>query len=133
MKIASVNRAAIFRLRVNVRNLKIAALFAALFAVLFCTSILAEDEKPLPDLKNIVVAGPYCEVYSLHACLDVFGQQPPMEELLTSEYVGSFIGSTAAELIAAAEKYGIHGECYVNPPLVRSSDWHTLCRNRPMA
>ena len=109
MRIANLNRAAIFRLRRTLRNLKI----AALFVVLLCFFCFA-DEKPLPDLKDIVVAGPYCGVYSLYACLDVFSKQPPMEELLTTEYVGSFRGSTAKELIAAAEKFGIHGKCYGN-------------------
>ena len=85
---------------------------------LFCTITLAEESPeaapPLPDLKNIVVAGPYCGVYSLYACLNVFGIQSPMEELLTAEYVGSHRGSTSNELIAAAEKYGIHGKSYGN-------------------
>lgn len=31
-------------------------------------------EPPFPDLKNRVVAGPYCGIYSLYACLDVFGK-----------------------------------------------------------
>ena len=85
-------------------------IIAILFCFPLCTIVSAEesvqpDEKPLlPDLKEIVVAGPYCGVYSLYACLDVFGIHPPMVELLTTEYVGSFQGSTAEELIAAAER-----------------------------
>jgi len=88
--------------------------------LLFCTICFAEEpitpdaNPPLPELKEIVVAGPYCGVYSLYACLDTFGIRPPMEELLTTEYVGSHRGSTTKELIAAAEKYGIHGKSYGN-------------------
>ena len=52
----NVIRAAIFRLRRVMRNLKI----AALLTVLFCSALWAEDEKPaLSELKEIVVAGPY--------------------------------------------------------------------------
>ena len=76
--------------------------------------IAPEAELPSPDLKEIVVAGPYCGVYSLYACLDVFGIRPPMEELLTPEFVGSHRGSTTKELIAAAEKYDIRAKSYGN-------------------
>lgn len=71
-------------------------------------------KPPLPDLKDIVVAGPYCGVYSLYACLGALDKRPPMEELLTTEFVGSLSGSTAEELIAAAEKQGIYAKCYGN-------------------
>ncbi len=91
-----------------------------LFLFALCGSIApvcadeAKTDAPLPDLKNIVVAGPYCGVYSLYACLDALDIHPPMNELLLPEYVGSFRGSTDKELIAAAQKYGIHGKCYGN-------------------
>ena len=89
--------------------------------------VATESELPLPDLKEIVVAGPYCGVYSLYACLDVFGIHPSMEELLTPEYVGSFRGSTTKELIAAAEKYGIQGKVYGN-----MTWWQLLDAKEPM-
>ena len=70
-------------------------------------------EKPLlPDLKEIEVSGPYCGIYSLIACLDTFGLHPPLEELLVPEFVGSFAGSSNAELIKAVEKYGLYGKTY---------------------
>lgn len=87
--------------------------------LVLCTAIAAvaaesETKPALPDLKDVVVAGPYCGIYALYACLDVFGKQPPIEELLKTEYLGSIHGSTAKELIAAAKKYGIHGISYGN-------------------
>ena len=69
--VSSINiRAATGRSRSQAyyRNLPVAALMFTLLTILFCTSILAEEEKPpLPDLKEIDVAGPYCDVYSLYA------------------------------------------------------------------
>ena len=99
-----------------IRSLRVVALpaFIAISLNIIVNATDESSEPPLPDLKNIVVAGPYCGVYSLHACLDAFGISPPIEELLTAEYIGSFRGSTAKELIVAAGKYGIYGECYGN-------------------
>jgi rhodanese-related sulfurtransferase len=71
-------------------------------------------DNALPDLKNIVVAGPYCGIYSLAACLDAFSKIYSLEELLHPDYIGSFRGSTNEELVKAAEKYGLHGKCYAN-------------------
>ncbi|GHT22834.1 hypothetical protein FACS189419_05940 [Planctomycetales bacterium] len=90
----------------------------AVFALsVLCCSLYAEEqtgENALPDLKNIIVAGPYCGVYSLNACLESLNKKVQIKELLTPDYVGSFRGSTAEELIKGAEKYGLHGKCYAN-------------------
>jgi rhodanese-related sulfurtransferase len=89
-----------------------------LLCFLLCTVAFAEEStkpeaKPLlPDLKEIVVSGPYCGIYSLIAVLDTFGIHPELEELLTSEFVGSFQGSSNTELIRAAETYGLYGKTY---------------------
>jgi ABC-type bacteriocin/lantibiotic exporter with double-glycine peptidase domain len=92
--------------------------FISVVIILFCFSLpLFSNEKAdevLPDLKNIVVAGPYCGIYSLAACLDVLGKDYSLHELLKPDYVGSFRGSTNEELIKAAEQYGLHGKCYAN-------------------
>jgi rhodanese-related sulfurtransferase len=72
------------------------------------------SDDSLPDLKNIIVAGPYCGIYSLCACLDTYNIRPPVPELFVPDFVGSYRGSTAEELIKGAEKYGVHGKCYYN-------------------
>ncbi|MDR1491652.1 MAG: hypothetical protein LBT05_02865, partial [Planctomycetaceae bacterium] len=68
----------------------------------------------IPDLKEIEVSGPYCGIYSLIACLEIYGIRVDLESLLAPEYVGSFQGSSNEELIAAAEKQGLHGKTYGN-------------------
>jgi len=93
-------------------------IIAVLLCFLLCTVALAEEPpKPevkslLPDLREIVVAGPYCGIYSLLAILDTFSIHPNIEELLTPEFVGSFKGSSNKELEKAAEKCGLHAKTY---------------------
>jgi rhodanese-related sulfurtransferase len=95
-------------------------IFTATCCLLFCTLAWAEEpnkpeeKTPLPELKEIVVSGPYCGIYALAAILDTFDIQPNIEELLVPEFVGSFQGSSNLELIKAAEKYGLHGKTYGN-------------------
>ncbi|MDR0608664.1 MAG: hypothetical protein LBG58_00965 [Planctomycetaceae bacterium] len=72
------------------------------------------DNLTQPDLKNIITLGPYCGIYSLCACLETLDKKVQIKEILTPDYVGSFRGSTAEELIKAAEKYDIHGKCCAN-------------------
>jgi rhodanese-related sulfurtransferase len=84
---------------------------------LLCTFAFAEEAPPetqpsLPDLKDIVVSGPYCGIYSLIAILDTFGIHPNLEELLVPEFVGSYQGSSNKELEKAAEKYGLYAKTY---------------------
>ena len=94
-----------------------AVLFISLCFIL-CTVAFAEEapipeEQPLlPDLREIVVAGPYCGIYSLLAILDTFDIHPDIAELLTPEFVGSFMGSSNTELERAAEKYGLYAKTY---------------------
>jgi len=107
------SRAVIVRLRVLRRNLTIVAASTVLLFALFCACVLAQEENPLlPDLREIVVSGPYCGIYSLIAILDIFDIHPPIEELLTPEFVGSFQGSSNLELEKAAEKYGLYAKTY---------------------
>jgi|GEM_PF-1416420 len=93
-------------------------LFCVAVCFLFCSFCWAEETtqpeaKPLlPDLKEIVVSGPYCGIYSLIAILDTFGIHPNDVELLVPEFVGSFQGSSNKELESAAEKYGLHAKTY---------------------
>ena len=83
-----------------------------LLFMFLCGVVIAEEEPLLPALKEIKVSGPYCGVYALVACLDTFDIDLNIEELLVSEFIGSFEGSSNVELIKAAEKFGLHGKTY---------------------
>lgn len=74
----------------------------------------AEPPSALPTLKEIEVSGPYCGIYSLVACLNVYGIEPDIQTLLVPEYVGSYQGSSDKELIKAAEAHGLYGKTYGN-------------------
>lgn len=101
--------------------------------IAICIPVFAEetenepvDQKPqtvLPTLKEIEVSGPYCGIYSLVACLNVYGITPNIEALLVPEYVGSFQGSSDKELIKAAEAQGLYGKTYSN------LTWHELYKS----
>jgi rhodanese-related sulfurtransferase len=83
----------------------------------FSLSSFADDKmdvRDLPDLRNVIISGPYCGVYSLAVCLDTFGRDYSLQDLLHPDYIGSFRGSSSSELIKAAKRYGIYGRCYVN-------------------
>jgi len=98
-------------------------LFFSWFCVAYLYAIAEEPESlptaseaqtVLPTLKEIEVSGPYCGIYSLVACLNVFGVHPDIQTLLVPEYVGSFQGSSNEELIKAAEANGLYGKTYGN-------------------
>ena len=73
-----------------------------------------ENPTPLPTLKEIEVSGPYCGIYSLVACLNVYGITPDIQTLFVPDYVGSYQGSSDKELIKAAEANGLYGKTYGN-------------------
>ncbi|MGL6193801.1 MAG: rhodanese-like domain-containing protein [Thermoguttaceae bacterium] len=102
-------------------------LFLVIILCAGCGFVYAEDDtiksdespvqvetkpKPLAQLKEVEVSGPYCGIYSLIAVFDTFGVYPELEELFVPEFVGSFDGSTNTELIKAAEKFGLHGKTH---------------------
>ena len=93
-------------------------IFLVLLCLLLCSVTFAEEspvseaKTPLPDLREIEVAGPYCGIYSLFAILDTFNTHPDIAELLTPEFVGSFKGSSNTELEKASEKYGLYAKTY---------------------
>jgi rhodanese-related sulfurtransferase len=120
-----------FRYRGTVRVLFIRFIFLVLLlvavanetAVSFCfadgdVSLIASSDNKrsltVSDLKEIEVSGPYCGIYSLIACFDVYGIKPDIRTLLVPEYVGSFQGSSDKELIKAAEMHGLYGKTYSN-------------------
>jgi rhodanese-related sulfurtransferase len=53
---------------------------------------------------------PYCGVYSLYAACKLEGKQITLQSLLQPQYVGSFEGSSLAELHRAALDAGLHAE-----------------------
>jgi rhodanese-related sulfurtransferase len=92
-------------------------IFVSLLTALCLTGEISQNSQSnfsVPDLREIEVSGPYCGIYSLIACLEVYGVHADLESLLQPEYVGSFQGSSDKELIVAAEKYGFHGKTYGN-------------------
>ena len=74
----------------------------------------SETQTALPTLKEIEVSGPYCGIYSLVACLNVYGINPDIKSLLVPDYVGSFQGSSDKELIKATEAHGLYGKTHGN-------------------
>ncbi len=54
--------------------------------------------------------GPYCGVYSVYAALRLFDIPVRFDELLEPKYVGSFFGSTMAELRQAVQDFGASAE-----------------------
>lgn len=90
----------------------ILVLLLTLFSVSADETIPAVEKPRLPELREIEVSGPYCGIYALIAVFDTFDIHPAIEELLVPEFVGSYQGSSDAELIKAAEKYGLHGRAY---------------------
>lgn len=68
----------------------------------------------LPALRDSRVSGPYCGIYSLYVCLSALGIETRPASFVSPKYVGSFRGSSARELIDAAEDFGAHAECFSN-------------------
>ena len=67
-----------------------------------------------PVLQDHRVSGPYCGIQSLFICLDTLGIRTDLKDYITSEYVGSFQGSTAEELMQAADDFGGKAACFTN-------------------
>lgn len=55
-----------------------------------------------------IAGGPYCGVYCVWTVLNMYGKEIPFEKLLEARYVGSYDGSTAEEVIRAAQDFGLH-------------------------
>jgi rhodanese-related sulfurtransferase len=70
------------------------------------------DNIFLPQLKEMEVSGPYCGIYSLITILDTFNKHPDIKTLLVAEYIGSFKGSSNAELVKAAQANGLSAQTY---------------------
>ncbi|MDR2170294.1 MAG: hypothetical protein LBP59_09145 [Planctomycetaceae bacterium] len=112
----------IFNVTIEIRQLMAWSLFFVVIITTLCSADdlsttpkqTAKSNLPVPELKEIEVSGPYCGIYSLITCMEVYGVQADLQTLLSPEYVGSFQGSSDKELIAAAEKYGLYGKTYGN-------------------
>jgi hypothetical protein len=92
-------------------------------------------EMELPKLSDNRVSGPYFGINSLFICLSSLGIETNLEKFISIDYVGSFAGSSAKELIHAAEDFGAKAECFshlthhelnrVNSPMIlhMRGDW----------
>lgn len=70
------------------------------------------NEGVVPELVEPTNSGPYCGIYSLYVCLSALGIETRPGDYVATEYVGSYRGSTAKELVDAATDFGSHAECY---------------------
>lgn len=100
--------------------------FVSSILLLFSPSaLMAVEEKPStqevsvsrdsnlgPVLQDNRISGPYCGIQSLFVCLDTLGMATDIKDYLKTDYVGSFQGSTAEELIQAAKDFGAKAECF---------------------
>lgn len=64
----------------------------------------ADDPSLMPDFSG----GPYCGIYSLYAALQMHGITVDFERLVDKKYVGSYEGSSLAELQRGAEDFGAY-------------------------
>lgn len=71
------------------------------------------SRTPLPQLEEIKSGGPCCGVYSLMACLESINVNYDIKKLINPEFVSSSRGSSAAELIKAAEASQAHARAFV--------------------
>lgn len=65
-----------------------------------------------PELIDDRPAGPYCGVNSLYVSLAALGINTEPKDYICKEYIGSYRGSTAAELIKAANAFGANAESF---------------------
>jgi rhodanese-related sulfurtransferase len=72
----------------------------------------SEDPSRGPVLQDHRVSGPYCGIQSLFVCLDTLGIATDINDYIKTDYVGSFQGSSAEELIQAAEDFGARAKCF---------------------
>jgi rhodanese-related sulfurtransferase len=79
------------------------------FTLLFTGNARAGDES----------SGPYCGIYCVHAGARAMGKQGDFRDLLTTEYVSSFKGSTATDLDKAAGRYGLKTKAYQHMTLTQ--------------
>lgn len=64
----------------------------------------------IPKLQEATTSGPYCGVYSLWSCLNALDVKSDPKELALVDYIGSHQGSSAAELMKAAEHCGVYAK-----------------------
>ena len=90
-------------------------------SLLFLTLLLAytsgsDDlaDESLPELKARRTGGPFCGIHALYVCLDSLGIKTNFEEFVSTRFVGTPNGSSAKELIDAAEHFGAHAQVFAN-------------------
>jgi rhodanese-related sulfurtransferase len=72
------------------------------------------DRQKLIAPRVIEATSAYCGIYSLVACMNAVGLKPDIGALWQNKYIESKKGSTAAELIQAAQDVGCHTNAFQN-------------------
>jgi rhodanese-related sulfurtransferase len=80
-------------------------------------------------------SGPYCGVHCLYAALDAIGKDARFEELISTKYISSERGSSAADLQSAAADFGAHGTTMtrLTADTLRSSRHPVILHVKPIA
>ena len=78
-------------------------MIASSWIAIYLAMIVAAER---PD-KAEVSGGPYCGVYCVYTTAKMCGRTVAFEDLLSQNYVGSYKGSTVAELRQAIESIGL--------------------------
>ena len=82
---------------------------AAAFQVLATTiPAYCDNQKPPTKSANVRSVGPYCGLHCLYAAMRLSGRKIDFCQLLKPEYIGSYKGSSLAELKKAAEENGLY-------------------------
>lgn len=94
----------------------LAAIIAGMFSETHASSPL-RDKAPArqsPPFTDVGAPTPACGLYSLLACLSAVGIDADPATIWSTRYVGSPTGSSARELISAAERCGATATLYTH-------------------
>ncbi|MGE5608878.1 MAG: rhodanese-like domain-containing protein [Bacillota bacterium] len=83
---------------------------AVALLVLSCWAHGQTTTAPAGESQSRDASGTYCGVYCLYAALQLNDRHAAFSDLIKPEYIGSYRGSTLAELQKAAEDHGLHAQ-----------------------
>ena len=102
---------------ISVRNLRAYCRWACLLVLFALGSSrigAAETTQPQPLGNERRIIPGYCGLYCLHAAFQALGHQADFASLVTPRYLGSHLGSSAAELSLAATEQGMQTRLLTN-------------------
>jgi rhodanese-related sulfurtransferase len=77
----------------------------------FCSPVVAVCVILLVEFKQISLTsaeeGPYCGIYAIYGAAATLGPTPDFERLVDKQFVTSFAGSGASDLLKAADSIGV--------------------------